>query len=236
MMPTRGRREWAFDAVMCYVHQTYPAKELLILDDEDDPSFPDPSFLPSGQSIRYIRGPKLNIPKKRNKLATIAEGELICHFDSDDWQHPDRIRQQVEFLEASGKSIVGFHSLLFARGQEAWRYKGEENAPCGSSFLYTKALWAEIKFPETVPIGSDMRLGRHASKIHKLKSCDVGELLVMRVHQFNSSPKQVQDRTHYRPIPWTDLPELFRVNYGQTCGPIYASNRVSETARSAESR
>ena len=39
IMPTRGRQAYAIDAVSCFRCQTYPDKELIILDDADNPSF-----------------------------------------------------------------------------------------------------------------------------------------------------------------------------------------------------
>src|SRR5262245_29017995 len=99
MMPTRGRREFASQALACFLAQTYPAKELVILDDADDPSFPNKEGLPRDDaSIRYLVGARRTIPIKRNLIAEAAAGELICHFDSDDWQHPERLSTQVKFL------------------------------------------------------------------------------------------------------------------------------------------
>src|SRR5438128_1089434 len=110
IMPTRGRREWAAQAVQCFLSQTWPDKELLILDDTDDASFPHAAGIPfpffsnhAGPPIMYFRrSERWSIGRKRNELARIASGEAICHFDDDDWAAPDRIATQVRLLEESG--------------------------------------------------------------------------------------------------------------------------------------
>ncbi len=210
VMPTRGRREWAKQAVECYLAQTYEARELVILDDEDDRSFPDPAWLNAHPSIRYITARRMTVPRKRNIVNMSTKGELICHFDSDDWQHPDRLAQQVRFLEESGKGMVGFYDLWMVRGGEAFLYKGPRFEPCGSSQLYTRELWMKFRFDENIKVGSDMTFARHAYRIREVATMDPGQLLVMRVHDGNTSKKQLRDRDHYKPVDWTALPELFR--------------------------
>jgi hypothetical protein len=50
IMPTRARPQFAREAVDLFLAQTWPNKELVILDDEEHPSFPSGI---AGDGIRY---------------------------------------------------------------------------------------------------------------------------------------------------------------------------------------
>src|SRR6185503_427098 len=125
VMPTRGRVALARLAVDCFLSQTYSDKELVILDDYDEPSFPDGITHPL---VRYFRTENIRyqIPIKRNRVNALANGAVIFHLDSDDWSAPDRMALQVSRLEMTGKAMTGFHTLLFHEEQtgQAWKYTG----------------------------------------------------------------------------------------------------------------
>ncbi len=86
IMPTKGRVEFAARAYQSWLDQTtaYVRRELVILDDEEDPSFPDQWSFPESVKYSRVEG-ALNIPQKRNLCCEIAQGDIIMHLDSDDW-------------------------------------------------------------------------------------------------------------------------------------------------------
>ena len=43
--------------------------------------------------------------------------EVFVHFDSDDLSHPNRIAEQVAFLQSSGADVVGYNQMLFWNDQ-----------------------------------------------------------------------------------------------------------------------
>src|SRR5678816_1554718 len=110
-MPTRGRAEWARKAVECFQSQTWPDRELVIVDDADCPSFAEP---PEGEGIRYHQMfRQMTIGAKRNIAVSRAAGDIIIHFDDDDWSAPERMEDQVTRLVASGVGLTGYHSMIF---------------------------------------------------------------------------------------------------------------------------
>src|SRR5262245_51000937 len=114
-MPTRGRREYALQALDSFQGQTYPRKELIILDDSEDPSFNvyDFSNMWWFSDCSHAISTSRIISEKRNACCRMANGEIIIHWDSDDWSAPDRIADQVERLEQSGKSVTGYSEIIF---------------------------------------------------------------------------------------------------------------------------
>ena len=131
MLMSPGREKMAVRALQGVQGQTYKNVELLAVD----------TVGMQGKTIGYMR----------NVANQMATGELIAHFDDDDWSQSLRIEEQVALLEASGKGCVGYRELLFwdtreARN-EAWIYRNQDPRwAAGASFLYRRSLWAQYPF------------------------------------------------------------------------------------------
>lgn len=203
-MPTRSRPELARQAVQCFLSQSYIWKELIILDDADLPSFPDGIDDPN---IRYEREDRQrSIPYKRNQLCRMATGVLICHWDSDDWNAPNRISHQVELLHRSGKSVAAYRTLLFhAEPDQVYRYIGGENYGLGTSLMYTAEWWRRGPFKESLKIGEDSDMVRRADDAKEIISVDGEGYIVARVHADNTAKKRVWEK-EYRRLTVADLP------------------------------
>src|SRR5262245_40359289 len=89
ILPTRGRHDLATQAVECFASQTYPDKELIIVDDADDPSFRYGILRPDSLYVTSIE--RLNIAAKRQLCCEYTTGDVIAHFDSDDYSDPRRL-------------------------------------------------------------------------------------------------------------------------------------------------
>src|SRR5215475_14271274 len=121
VMPTANRRAFVPQAIRYFLRQDYPNKELLVIDDGAD-SVAD--LVPNSDSIRYIRLPnRMPLGAKRNLGCERARGDLIAHWDDDDWYAAFRLRYQVESLLASQSEICGSRRPLFFDPslQLAWR-------------------------------------------------------------------------------------------------------------------
>ena len=73
-----------------FERQTYPNKELIIVDSSERPF--------ARKHARVIHAPGANIPKKRNIALTEASGEYITWLDDDDWAHPGRLETLAGLL------------------------------------------------------------------------------------------------------------------------------------------
>src|SRR5260370_9403636 len=86
IMPTRGRSEMAAAALECWRSQTLPNVELVIVDDDDCPSFP---YGIEGERIQYCSLPRrLPIGRKPNCACAAAAREYIQRWDPDDSSAP----------------------------------------------------------------------------------------------------------------------------------------------------
>lgn len=100
LMITADRKRLFSRSLLSYRRQTYPHKELLIIDDGNEDLGPLLQDLPP-EEVKYLK-----IEKKpgnilgylRNLSLQEAFGDFITQWDDDDWYHPDRLQTQVEAL------------------------------------------------------------------------------------------------------------------------------------------
>jgi ADP-heptose:LPS heptosyltransferase/SAM-dependent methyltransferase len=194
IMPTANRRAFVAGAIGRFLAQDYENAELIILDDGDDAVG---DLIPDDPSVRYIRAPRFKtLGGKRNAAVEAAGGEIILHWDDDDWYAPDRIRAQVEALLASGADLCGLDRPLFidTAGRSAWRYVYPPGGPPwvhGATFCYRRDLWRGRRF-DNIQIGEDTRF---AAAVAPDRLCRMGEapIFVGLLHPGNTSRKNLGD-------------------------------------------
>ena len=204
-MPTADRRRFVPSAVRYFLSQDYPDKELLILDDGEDPIR---DLIPETPSIRYFRErPGLTLGEKRNRLCDLAKGDLIVHWDDDDWMAPWRLTYQVRGMSTSQGDICGLRTLFYldVDAGKAWRYVYPEDARpwlAGGTLLYRKAFWTRHPFPR-LNIGEDTRFvfGNHEARLVTLED---PTFYVALIHDRNTSRKRTGD-VRWRPIPMSAI-------------------------------
>lgn len=214
IMPTRDRTKLAALAIDSFFSQSYPNKELVILDDLDDRSFPhfDPIMHPEGVIYRlmpYLAG----IAEKRNLCVEYANGEIIMHFDSDDWSAPERMGNQVEALKTSGRAVTGYHSMLFhVEHQDRWvKYCGHHDFAIGTSLAYTKTFWLDHQFKNGTDqpnVGEDTLFVREAQRVRQVTATDAGAVMYARIHAGNTGFKDIS-KLEYRKIDPAFVPAVF---------------------------
>ena len=228
MMLTADRPELARRAVECFRRQTYPAKRLLIYDTskaeiewpedyyEDDDvvviESKDTDHHGNAKTIGYLRN---------RAIAFWTEYPIICHWDDDDYSHPNRIAEQVALLESSGADVVGYREMLFWREDssaecicpdepcphnspgEAWLYSNPDpRYALGTSLCYWRKTWERKPF-EATSQGEDVRFctGLKCVGVRGIGSPIVAEdhppdqdtpRMIARIHGGNTS-------TAYRP-------------------------------------
>lgn len=185
IMPTRGRPEMAARAVEYFDAQTWPEKELVILDDPGMPSFLNGI---DRADIQYYRISG-QVGSKRNICCARARGEVIIHWDDDDISSPDRMADQVERLISSGKSVTGYSAMRFA-GSDVWEYRGGPECTLGTSLCYRRDWWRAHPFP-TLQVGEDGEFVGSALRMGQLTAVDAGDLMTASIHPGNTSPRQL---------------------------------------------
>ncbi|WP_295400216.1 glycosyltransferase [uncultured Thiocystis sp.] len=104
LMVTKNRALQALCAIRCFQEQTYPALELVILDDGEDEKLSQWILGQNDERIRYYRLPSQDatLGELRNRAVALARGEYVCQWDDDDLYDPARIETQLTMIHALG--------------------------------------------------------------------------------------------------------------------------------------
>jgi len=211
---TANRRHMIRAALEAYRSQDWPNKELIVIDDGSPDVRDLCAKIPDCVYI-YVAGPN-KIGVKRNLACEAASGEVVCHWDDDDWSASNRISDQVSRLLESGKAVSGYHSMLFWDGQRGFRYKGAPDYSLGTALCYRKDFWRKHSFiKEDGRHFEDNAFVQAARNEQQIVSVDAETRMVARIHPKNTAPKRPEaSPQQWPPVPAADLPLEFFVAIG----------------------
>ena len=200
IMPTASRRLFVPLAIGHFLQQDYSERELVIVDDGTDAV---EDLVPEDPRIRYVQvASGLTLGAKRNRACELAGGEIIVHWDDDDWYPPDRVSRQVEALITRDADCCGSSRVYYrdpARGR-AWEYAYERAGRpwlAGNTLAYRRPAWERNRFRE-VQVGEDWLFVSSLAANRIADLCDPS-LCVAAIHPGNTSRKRPAGR-YWRPI------------------------------------
>jgi glycosyltransferase involved in cell wall biosynthesis len=148
IMPTANREKYVPFAIRYFLQQDYPNSELIIIDDGKESVA---HLVPEHPLIwYYYTDPIGSIGLKRNYACEKSNGQIIVHWDDDDWHAENWISVQVHFLLSSGADICGiqhvhYYSPITNRFFTVLRqYEGMPNPMNwvhGATMAYKKSFW-----------------------------------------------------------------------------------------------
>jgi glycosyltransferase involved in cell wall biosynthesis len=144
--------------------------------------------------IRYIwLSGKSTIGHKRNVGCKEARGEIVVHWDDDDYSAPGRIADQVERIKETGKPVTGYQSMRFTDGRQWWLYAHRAPTYClGTSLCYRKDWWAAFPFKDSQHVEEDRLFILPAVKRRDLALAPAGDMMYATIHGGNTSPRETK--------------------------------------------
>ncbi len=219
IMPTCNRLKMAQDAVVQFMRQDYPDRELIVLDDSDDadPVLQSIKHFPM-EHIRYIYSqPKQNHGEKMDRLFRLAtETDFVCVWDDDDIYATDRLTRLVQPMLADPRLMaVGTGVIYYVneRLHKAYRYDNRKlphrvktNLVWLGAPMYRRSSY-ELYGPwESKPGGADHA---YMLKFDKRSILDLEDdsLMVCRIHESNAASKSIHSPAWVE-VKWEDVPCL----------------------------
>lgn len=199
--PTKNRRIFVRRALEYYhraarlYEREGGASEFVIVDGSAEiASYPVDRYIwkPTGP---VDRSSSARTGEARNIACDAARGEIVVHWDDDDWQHPERILRQVRSLLAvpgglTYSSAFYWYHLQTRRAcaSRTWTVGG---GTMGAIAAYWRSAWERCPFPDA---GSEdvVFLREHVALGTPVVDSQDGELVVYMRHQTNYSAL-----THY---------------------------------------
>ena len=103
LMVTRNRLEQAKIAVRSFRRQTWPSRELVIVDTTEADDLPRwvTSLNNSRIRVKFMPGCTDSLGDMRNVSIEEATGNYVCQWDDDDLSHPARLEVQIAAMRAT---------------------------------------------------------------------------------------------------------------------------------------
>lgn len=172
IMPTRNRRAFVAQAVKFFQAQDYPNKELVTLEDGEACNWD----VMAGTNYHHLGASHHTIGYKRNFaiLGRIARGDILCHWDDDDYYGPRRLSTQVAPLlrGEADFSAMRMSLLLDAKEGTLWTCDDCTHMRCFKmdihygTLMYWSHYWRQgLHYPD-VQVGEDRRF------VHALLATD----------------------------------------------------------------
>lgn len=209
IMPTYNRRTFVAHAIEYFLRQDYRSLELIIVDDGTD-SVAD--LVPEDNpSVFYHRlETKITLGAKLNLACSYARGEIIVHWDDDDWYAARRISYQVKALETLDIDVCGINKLFYLdfNRKKGFIYQYPANQRkwlLGSSLCYRKTFWQTHKFAD-INVGMDGLFvwSTTPDRVHVL---DDATIAVHMIHCENVSPKKTEG-AWWNPYPVNEIQDI----------------------------
>jgi O-antigen biosynthesis protein len=224
IMPTRQRPEFALQAVRYFFGQDYPNKELVIL--EDGP----PSLagrLPDDPRVRHIAagGATRSIGALRNEACRLARGDIVAHWDDDDWYGPQRLTRQVGAIRAGHADITALRDCLMLELEtwRFWRCRPDLHRRLfvrdvhGGTLVYRRRIWEQkAKFPDSSLAEDAAFLEQAVRRGARLQAVEADGIFVYLRHGTNAwrfACGGLGDPAGWQLMPEPDLPAQARAFY-----------------------
>jgi glycosyltransferase involved in cell wall biosynthesis len=172
IIPTHNRKAFVLEAVDSVLAQTYRDYELIVVDDGSGDGTGE-ALTQYGGRVRYAYQQNQGVSLARNRGLEIAQGEFIAFLDSDDLWLPEKLQQQVAFMDEHPQAQICYTDEIWIRRgvrvnprKKHAKYSGEIYPHClplciisPSSALMRRGLFEQVgTFDPHFPVCEDYDL------------------------------------------------------------------------------
>src|SRR2546427_4289384 len=148
LIPAFDAEEWIADTIKSAVRQTWPRKEIIVVDDGSTDQTLSIARQFASERVSVVTQDNQGAAAARNHAFSICQGDYIQWLDADDLLAPDKIERQMEALDhGASKRML----LSSAWGRFVYR-------PHRATFVPT-ALWCDLQPVEWLLRKIDQTLG-----------------------------------------------------------------------------
>lgn len=188
IVPLYNKSAYVIEAIASVQAQTYPASEIIIIDDGSTDGSAECVQAISDSRIRLIRQPNAGVSIARNRGIEVASGDFVVFLDADDRYLPDFLNAIVCLANRFPMAVM-YATGYFRLQSDGARHitpvppalRGEGGlvkdfyaAWCESAFLYTVSLAirrevfadGEMRFPPGERLGEDQDLWFRIAELH----------------------------------------------------------------------
>lgn len=151
IMPVYNGKEFLSESIESILNQTYTNFEFIIVNEfgsNDGSSLIIQNYAKKDDRIIFIQNEKKEgIAESLNIAIREASGEYIARMDSDDISMPNRIYEQVSFLEKNPEiGLCGIQPTFFGTQKMEWSVSDDPQYIKNSIFFYSPCVHPTIMF------------------------------------------------------------------------------------------
>ena len=167
IMPMYRRWTLVQKSIKCFLNQTYPNRQLLILN--DDPGHPLSIDAPNIQVFNLPE--RMILGKKRQWLLDRVETDLVGSWDSDDLMYPDYLSTAIAQIEESAAIKVNSAWKVYGSYDEPVLEDGFPETMYDGTIIFRRSKAKNITFRPT-NIGEAVPFYNYFLSINQLKAMD----------------------------------------------------------------
>lgn len=191
---TQGRADKLRRAIGCFLAQTYPNRELLVLYPRDDAETHGVLSAFKGEATirQHTLGTDsgLTLGEKRNLSIRLCRGEYFCLWDDDDWYHPQRIQTQLLALQKYHKAACLLTHLLLFDVESEQAYLSQTRLWEGSLLCRTSIVSDTLQY-ESASVVEDSAFVNALISASLVYPLSAANLYVYERHHNNTSGKKL---------------------------------------------
>ena len=191
---TEGRPDKLRRAIRCFLAQTHPNKELLVLFPRGDVATESvlSDFAAEGTLRQHalIANAGLTLGEKRNLSIRLCRGEYFCLWDDDDWYHPERIQVQLAALSRYHKLACLLTHLLLFDVETEQAYLSQTRLWEGSLLCRTSVVSDALRY-ESASLVEDSAFVNALIASNLVYPLSAANLYVYERHHSNTSGKKL---------------------------------------------
>jgi len=106
LIPAYDAEKWIRDTIKSALNQTWPKKEIIIVDDGSSDNTLQIAKEFESKSVKVVTQENMGACSTRNKALAFAQGDYIQWLDADDLLAPDKISQQLKKSDSQNTRIL----------------------------------------------------------------------------------------------------------------------------------
>ena len=182
IIPVYNRREIVLKAIYSVLGQTYPPKELLIVDDGSSDRLKYAVDGINDDRIKYIHQENKGVSAARN-VGVISSGcQWLAFLDSDDHWLPEKLEKQVEFHRNNPDVMISQTAEVWIKNGKPINPKKYHEKPSG--YIFSESLARCLITPSAVMI-SKMLLVNAGLFDEDLPACEDYDMWLRLTHNNN---------------------------------------------------